>query len=185
MNRLPGQKGKTMERTRINLEIKTAILNMLIAIEYTHTYAFIIRDNGLVKACIVENADDVLPLVTICERNSKSHGGVFGIRMWNSNTAFSIIKEYARETITMCSVSDFENGYKEAKENGYFGNRGNYAEDMFALITNGTQNDSKNAKCTECGDVIVNGEHIQVKLWNATVTTETTINNLYKANKTA
>ena len=179
------QGDKTMTRTAINLEIKNAILNTLFAIEYTHTYAFIIRDNGLVKACIVENADDVLPLVTICERNSKSHGGVFGVRMWNSNTAFGIIKEYARETITMCSVAEFENEYRTAKENGYFGNRGNYAEDMFAFITGATQNTSKNAKCTECGDVVLNGEHIQVKLWNATVTTETTMNNLLKANKTA
>ena len=167
-------------RTTQNIEIKNHILNMLTAIEYTHTYAFIIRDNGLVKACIVENADDVLPLVTICERNSKSHGGIFGIRMWNSNTAFSIIKTYARETITMCSVAEFENGYKTAKENGYFGNRGNYAEDMITILTGATQNESKNAKCTECGDIVLNGEHIQVKLWNATVTTETTVNNLYK-----
>ena len=167
-------------RTTLNAEIKSFILNLLIAIEYTHTYGFAIRDNGMVKVAIVENADNILNFITVCERNSKSHGGVFGIRMWNSNKAFEIIKEYSRELITICSVQEFERIYKERKENGYKGNRGNLLEELFCELTNAKQNDNPNAKCIDCGDVVLNSEHIQLKLWNATVTTEPTIRNLYK-----
>ena len=174
-----------MTRTAMNLEMKMYILNRLFEVEYTSTYGFGIRDNGLVKVAIVEHADDILPMITYCEPNSKSHGGVYGVRMWNNKEAFEIIKEYAREEIIICSVKEFEAEYKEAKENGFNGNRGNFLEYKFASVTGAKLNDNPNAKLTDCGDAVLNGEHIQLKLWNATVTTETTINNFYKANKTA
>lgn len=155
-------------RTKAYYEIKMRILTLLSHVEATHTYALIIRDDGCVKAAIIENADDLLPLVTVCELSGRDG---FKVRMWNSKEAFNIIKTYARELITLSTVREFEEAYKNAKENGYSGNRGNFAEDLFALITGGKQNDSKTAKCTECGDVNVNGEEIQVKLWNATITT--------------
>ena len=163
-------------RTNENIEVKTMILNRLAMVESTHTYAIAIRDNGFVKAVIIENANDVLPLVTVCERNSKSHGGVYGVRIWNSKKAFEIMKEYAREIITLCTVEEFERRYKEEKENGFTGNRGNLFEIMFSEITGAEMNDNPTAKCTECGDVRLNGEEIQLKLWNATVTTEPQVN---------
>ena len=162
-----------------NEEMKMVILDRLNAVEFTHVYAFAIREDKMVKAVIVENADEIMPLITYCERNSKSHGGVWGVRMWNAREAFEVIKEYAREIIPMCSVKEFEAIYTEHKANGYSGNRGNLFEDMFADFTNGTQNEDPTAKCTECGDVIVNGEHIQCKFWNATVTTEPQVNRFY------
>lgn len=163
-------------RTMENNEVKMMILNRLASVEYTHTYAFAIRDDGMVKAVIIENADDVMPLITICERNSKSHGGVYGVRIWNSKKAFEIMKQYAREIITLCTVEEFERRYKEEKENGFTGNRGNLFEIMFSEITGAEMNDNPTAKCTECGDVRLNGEEIQLKLWNATVTTEPQVN---------
>lgn len=169
----------TTNRTMENNEVKTMILNRLAVVESTHTYAIAIRDNGIVKAAIIENADDVLPLVTVCEINSKSHGAVYGVRIWNSKTAFEIIKSYAREVITLCTVKEFERRYKEAKENGYKGNRGNFFEVMFSEVTGAEMNDDPTAKCTECGDVRLNGEEIQLKLWNATVTTEPQVNRFY------
>lgn len=162
-----------------NEAIKNVILTRLSTVEFTHTYAFAIRDEKMVKAVIVENADEIMPLITYCERNAISHGGVFGVRMWNSNKAFEIIKDYAREIIPICSVKEFERIYQEKKSNGYKGNRGNFFEDTFAEITGGVQNENKTAKCTECGDVVVNNEHIQVKYWNATVTTEPQVNRFY------
>ena len=162
-----------------NEEMKMVILDRLNTVEFTHVYAFAIREDKMVKAVIVENADEIMPLITYCERNSKSHGGVWGVRMWNAREAFEVIKEYAREIIPMCSVKEFETIYAERKANGYSGNRGNLFEDMFADFTNGTQNENPTAKCTECGDVIVKGEHIQCKFWNATVTTEPQVNRFY------
>ena len=43
----------------------------------------------------------------------------------------------------------------------------------------GIRPEKRTAKCTESGDMIVNGEHIQLKLWNATITDEKTVNNFY------
>ena len=155
-------------RTKAYYQIKMKTLELLARVEYTHTYAFIIRDNGMVKAAIVEEADTIMPFITVCELTGRDG---YKVRMWNSREAFTTIKEYARELITLCSVKEFEASFATAKGNGYFGNRGNFGEDLFATITGATQMTSKTAKCTECGDVILNGEHIQVKLWNATVTT--------------
>lgn len=162
-----------------NEEIKRTVLNRLAMVEATHTYAIAIKDNKMVKAAIVENADEVLPLITYCELNSKSHGAVYGVRIHGTKANFDLLKEYAREIIPMCSVEEFERTYVESKKNGYTGNRGNLFEDMFAQFTGGKQNESKTAKCTECGDVNVNGEEIQVKYWNATVTTEPQVNRFY------
>ena len=163
-----------------NETIKAVILDRLATVEYTNTYAFAIRDEKMVKAVIVENADEILPLITYCERNAESHGATWGVRINNRNDVFAIIKDYAREIIPMYSTREFERMYLEAKENGYKGNRGNFFEDKFAVFTNGIQNENKSAKCTECGDVVVNGEHIQVKFWNATVTTEKQVNKFYE-----
>ena len=164
-----------MDRSTQNAEIKAYILKSLSEVEFTHTYGFIIRDAKMVKLAIVENADEIMEFITVCEKNAKSHGAEYGVRMWNSNTAFKIIKSYAREIITLESVAKFESDYQTAKKNGYYGNRGNYGEDLAARVTGGIQNTSKNAKCTECGDMVLNGEHIQIKLWNATVTTESQV----------
>lgn len=162
-----------------NEAIKNVILERLAEVEYTHTYAFAIRDEKMVKAVIVENADEILPLITYCEKNAESHGATWGVRMNNRNDIFAIIKEYAREIIPMYSTREFERMFLEAKENGYKRNRGNFFEDKFAELTGGEQNPNTSAKCTECGDVILNGEHIQCKFWNATVTTETQVNKFY------
>ncbi len=167
-------------KTNSNETIKMMVLNKLAEVEYTNTYAFAIRDEKMVKAVIVENADEILPLITYCERNAKSHGAVWGVRMWNSKEAFEIIKEYAREIIPMYSTIEFERLYLEAKENGYKRNRGNFFEDKFAEITGSIQNTNPRAKCVECGDVILNNEHIQCKFWNATVTTEPQVNRFYQ-----
>lgn len=161
-----------------NVEIKNMILNTLAEIEYTHTYAFAIREHGMVKAAIVENADEILPLVTIAEKQASSHGAPWGVRMCNKQSCFEIIKAYAREVIDICSVDYLEAEYKTHGNRGG-NNRGHIFETLFNERVQGTRPTSKNAKCIDTGDVIVNGEHIQCKFWNATVTTETTMQSLY------
>lgn len=162
-----------------NEEVKAMILNRLAEVEFTHTYAFAIRDEKMVKAVVVENADEVLPLVTYCERNAESHGAVWGVRMLNSRATFETLKEYANAIIPLCTINEFENRLLERRENGIKENRGNLFEVYFSEMTGGIMNENKSAKCTECGDVVVNGVHIQCKLWNATITTEPQVNRFY------
>lgn len=162
-----------------NIEMKTIILNDLAKVEFTHTYAIAIKDNKRVKAAIVENAEKIMPMITVCELQAKSHGAPWGIRVNGVKENFALIKEYAREVIDICSVKEFEYIYSTQGNRGN-NNRGHIFERMCAEVMGGFQADSKTAKCIDCGDIIVNGEHIQCKLWNATVTTETTIKNFHK-----
>lgn len=162
-----------------NETLKNVILDRLAEVEFTHTYAFAIREDKMVKAAIVENADEILPFLTYCAETAKSKGADWGVRMNGTMEMFAIIKEYAREILPMYSTREFERMYLESKANGYSGNRGNFFEDKFAELTGGEQNENPSAKCTECGDVFVNGEHIQCKYWNATVTTESQVNRFY------
>ena len=159
-----------------NEEMKNLILGGLSAIESTHTYAFAIRENHMLKACIVENADDILHMVTYCERRAESKGGYWGVRMINSRESFNIIKAYAREVIDLCSIDYFESVYAEQKYGK--GNRGNCFEHILAEAIGAEMNTAQNAKLIDCGDIRVNGEEIQCKLYNATITDERTLANL-------
>ena len=163
-----------------NKEMQMFILDRLAQVEYTNTYVFAIRTKGMLQAAIVENANDILPLVTYCERQASSKGGVWGVRMWNAEAAFEIIREYAREIIDICSVREFEQSYEEAGgKKAIPGYKGEWFERLFVRTVGGERPESRTAKCTECGDVILNGEHLQLKLWNATITTEKQVNKFY------
>lgn len=172
-------------KTRIgndNKEMKAMLLDRLAKVEYTDIYGFAIRDKKMVKYCKVEHAMDILPMITYCEPQATSKGANCGVRMWNSEAAFEIIKAYASEIIPICSVDEFENGYQQAcAENGkkIDGYRGEWFERLVAKMLGGIRPEKRTAKCTESGDMIVNGEHIQLKLWNATITDEKTVNNFY------
>ena len=163
-----------------NKEMKMVILNRLEEIEYTHTFVFAIRDNGFVKAAEVENAPDILPMITYCERQASSHKSPWGVRMWNSSSAFEIIKAYASRIWTLCSVEEFERTYEEAGgKKAIPGYRGEWFERLFIQFVGGTRPENRAAKCIDSGDVILDGKHLQLKLWNATISDERTVNNLY------
>lgn len=164
-----------------NQEMKQYILDRLAQVEYTDTYVFAIRDHKMVKAVEVENAHDVLPLITYCERQASSHGSPWGVRMWNSTAAFEIIKAYASRIWTLCSVEEFETTYQEAGGRKLDGYRGEWFERLFVKYVGGVRPEKRTAKCTECGDVILDGKHLQLKLWNATITTEPQVNRFYAA----
>ena len=172
------RKGKVNEMRKDNTEIKEMILTRLAEIEYTHTYIFAIDDGAIIRGAIVENADDILPLITVAERQAKSHGSVWGVRMRPAQISYDIIRKHATEIFDVCSKDYMENEFK-TNGNGGSNNRGHIFERLCAEVLGGVQNTKKNAKCTESGDINVNGKHYQVKFWNATVTTETTVNNLY------
>ena len=162
-----------------NEEIKKVILDRLSVVEFTHTYALGFYENGMIKAAIVENADAILPLITYAEPQASSHKSVWGVRVYGIKANFEIMKTYAREVIDLCSIESFEREYAEHGNRGN-NNRGHIFERLCAEIMGGRQMESKTAKCTESGDIEVKGEHIQCKLWNATVTTEPQVNRFYK-----
>ena len=156
-----------------NVEIKMNTLAILEEIEYTSTYAFAIREDKMVKMAIVENANQILPSLTYCEKRGKD----WVVRMLNTKEMFETIKDYAREIIDLCSISAFEEIYVTQGNRGG-NNRGHIFEKLCADRLGGYQVEKKNAKCIDCGDIVANGEHIQCKLWNASVTTEITMLNL-------
>lgn len=162
-----------------NENVKMEILNTLFEIEYTHTYAFGIKENKMIKCAIVENAEEILPLITISERQATKKNSVWGVRMHGTVADFQIIKEHAREIFEVCSVEEMEKEYTEHGNRGS-NNRGHIFERLCAEVMGGTQANNMTAKCIDTGDIIVNGEHIQCKFYNATVTTEPTMNNLYR-----
>jgi hypothetical protein len=81
----------------------------------------------------------------------------------------------------LCSVEEFETTYQEAGGRKLDGYRGEWFERLFVKYVGGTRPEKRNAKCTECGDVILDGKHLQLKLWNATITTEPQVNRFYAA----
>lgn len=164
-----------------NEAMKAIILDRMAKVEYTDTFAFAIRTKGIVQAAIVENASDILPMVTYCERLASKKGEGWNVRMWNAESAFKIIRDYAREIIDLCSVEEFEESYLEAGGNKAIpGYRGEWFERWFVKIVGGERPENRQAKCTETGDVILNGEHIQLKLWNASVGNEKTSARFYE-----
>ena len=163
-----------------NIEMKRFILGRLAKVEYTNSYVFATRRNGMIEAIEVDHAEDILPFITYCEQQASSHGAPWGVRMWNSEAAFEIIRSYASRIWTLCSVKDFEESYQAAggkkKIPGY---RGEWFERLFVKYVGGERPENRCAKCTECGDVILDGKHLQLKLWNATITTEPQVNRFY------
>lgn len=159
-----------------NPEIKKMVLDRLASVEFTHTYLFNYREKGMVRAAIVEDADEILPLITYAEHHEgKKHNG-WAIRMDGCKANVEIIKTYAREIFDVCTVKFLENEYAVNGRPGS-NNRGHILERLNAEILGGVQNKKSNLDCTLAGDIVVNGEHIQCKMWNATVTTEATVNN--------
>jgi uncharacterized protein YuzE len=165
-----------------NKEMKKFILDRLAMVEYTNTYVFGIHENGLVKAVEVENAPEILPFITYCERRAKSKGETWGVRMWNASAAFEIIKAYASRMWTLCSVHEFEESFEEACEvETISGKRGEWFERMFVKYVGGVRPTDRRAPCTETGDVILDGKHLQLKFWNGTVSEEKQVNRFYEA----
>ena len=163
-----------------NVEMKMYILNRLAEVEATDTYVFAIRHKRMVQAVEVEHAMDILPLITYCEPQASSKGFNYGVRMWNAEAAFEIIRSYASRTWTLCSVAEFEESYQAAGgKKAIAGYRGEWFERLFVKYVGGTRPESRTAKCTQCGDVNLDGKELQLKFWNATVSDERTVNNFH------
>lgn len=170
-----------MKRIDENKAIKLYLIRNYIKCAYKYLeYVHGIRENGRIKAAIVEDFDDIIYNCTICERSASSKGDSYRLRAWNCSESFETIKAYSKQIIDLCSVKEFEDGFKAWKEDGNKGNRGNYFEYLYCIVTGATQVEKANAKFTDSGDVILNGKHQQLKLYNATYTDTETVKNLNK-----
>ncbi len=167
---------------RHNPEMQKYLLAEYHSMAYTSTYSFCVKAHGKVAVAIVNNADiDFLERITYCERNAESHGGYYGLRMRSDAKTQDYIRANAHKLYELGTVKEFEASFQQYKANGNTGNRGDYFEKLFTELVKGTNPEKRNACFTDCGDVVVDNIHYQVKLYNATFTTENTIKRLKKA----
>lgn len=164
---------------RHNPEMQRVLANSYHHVAYTTNYGFCVKTGGKIYAAIVNDVDcETLERITYCERNAESHGGFYGLRMLNNKATMQFILEIASKVFEIGTYKEFENGFNNYRTTNK-GNRGDYFEDVFASLVNGTKPENRAACFTDCGDVIADGIHYQCKLYNATFTTERTIEKTY------
>jgi hypothetical protein len=142
---------------------------------YTHNYVYGYTFNGMVYGAVLHDASDLLPYITTLDRASSKNGGTIQLKYKPNKEQLELIKVNADEILEICSEELLENLYKNSKQN-----RGQIFESLVADKMNGRQSEKKNAKFTDCGDIVVGRTHYQVKYLKATFTDERTLKNLSK-----
>lgn len=142
---------------------------------YTHNYIFGYVAEGMVYGAKVKNANELLKYICTLDRASSKNGGTYQLKYKPNKAQVATIITSATEIREICSVNFLENEYKNRRQN-----RGQIFEELSAKVFDGYQVERKNAKFTDCGDMIVKNEHFQVKFLKATFTDERTLKNLTK-----
>jgi hypothetical protein len=152
------------------------IMNYLITayneLAYTHNYIMGYVAEGMVYGARLENAESLLPYITNLDRASKKNGGTLQLKYKPNKNQIALIIEKATEIKAICTVDYLEKLNSECRQN-----RGQIFETLAAEVFNGKQVEKKNAKFTECGDIVIKERHYQVKYLKATFTDERTIKN--------
>lgn len=156
-----------------NEAIHNYLLSKYNAIAFTHTYIFGYVANGMVYGALVEDARPILPYITCLDCASSKNGGTIQLKFKPNKAQIALIVENADEVRPICTTQFLEDAFRSCKQN-----RGQIFETLSANVFGGEQVTAKNAKFTDCGDIIVNGKHIQVKFQKATFTDERTLQNL-------
>lgn len=160
--------------------MKDMLLDMLECVEFTHSYIFTVYDKaGNMWACVYDNAMDILHNTTYIYTNKN---GKVQVKMDTHRSSMDSIKASADEVISLGTRKDFERYAKQYKNRWGF-NRGYYNEILIAKNLGGKLNKAKNAKLTDCGDMVLDGKHYQLKLYNATVCHENRLVNMMKRGK--
>ena len=133
--------------------LKIAMIRQYNKIAFTHNYIFGFVRNGLVYACMVENAIDLIETLTYIEKRSAG----FNLRYRPNKAQQEIILANATETKILGSFDSFE-----IEKANHKGNRGNCFEDLCTIAWNGEQT-AVNLDFTKGGDIIINGIHYQAK----------------------
>jgi len=157
----------------MNENIKEYLTTEYARLAYTANYVFGYAESGMVYAAMVEDADEILPYVTCLDRASSKNGGTYSLKYKPTKAIAAILRTYASKVFAVCSVEYLENLNRENRQN-----RGQIFEAMVAEILGAETPKAKNAKFTDCGDIIVNNRHYQVKYAKATFTDERTLKNL-------
>jgi len=153
------------------------IMNYLIKsyneLAYTHNYIMGYVAEGMVYGARLENAENILSFITSLDRASKKNGGTLQLKYKPNKKQVAVVIENAVEIKAICTVDYLEKLNKENRQN-----RGQIFEKLVATEFNGYQVEKKNAKFTDCGDIIIKDRHYQVKYLKATYCDERTIKNL-------
>ena len=157
-----------------NINVKaylTAEYNTLAA---THSYIFGYAIKGMVYAARVMDARDILPYIVNLDRASSKNGGTYSIKYKPNMEKIAIIMAHACEIRPICSVDYMEQTFANSPLN-----RGQIFEDMVIKEWKAKPVGGKNAKFTDCGDMMTaDGIQYQVKFNKATFTDEKTLKNL-------
>ena len=140
---------------------------------YTHSYIFGYTVRGTVYAARVMDARDILPYIVSLDHASSKNGGTYSIKYKPNAEKVAIINTAAAEIRPICTVDYMENLFANSKQN-----RGQIFEDMVIKAWHGAPVGGKNAKFTDCGDMVADGIHYQIKFNKATFTDERTLKNL-------
>lgn len=152
---------------------KATLINRYTKGAYTDNYIFGFIRDGFVWACMVENADPLLALISFVEERS---GNGWTLRYRPTKKMQEIILAHSKETKILYSVSEME----DEKVN-YGNNRGMMFESICTKVWNGEQTKA-NLDFTKGGDIIINEIHYQAKFGcskgAASFTNEKTLLNL-------
>lgn len=156
------------------MDIHNDMLNMLECVEYTHSYIFTVYNNkGDMFACVYKNACEVLHKVTTLG----AHNGHTTVKMLPTRANMDYLMDNADMLISLGTRKDFECGAKWYKARWHL-NRGYYNEVVVCKAMHGKLVTCKNACLTDCGDMVVDGVHYQLKYFNATVCHENRLANM-------
>ena len=155
-----------------NEVMKKYLIDSYNALAFTHSYIFGFIQNKMVYGAKVSDAREILPYITTLDRASSKNGGTIQLKYKPTKDQIFVIIESADEIKPICTEEFLENLYKTTKYN-----RGQIFESLSAQVFGGFQVEKKNAKFTDCGDIIVKGTHFQVKYLKATFTDEKTLKN--------
>jgi hypothetical protein len=158
-----------------NITISAYLTSEYNRLAYTHSYIFGYALKGMVYAARVMDARDILPYIATLDRASSKNGGTYALKYKPNMDKIAIIMAHACEIRPICSVDYMEQTFANSKLN-----RGQIFENMVIDSWHGVTVGGKNAKFTDCGDMVVDGVHYQVKFNKATFTDEKTLHNLAK-----
>lgn len=157
----------------MNENIKAYLINGYNKLAYTHSYIFGYIESGMIYGAIVDNGASLLQYITTLDRASSKNGGTYALKYKPNKAMLALIKSSASKIVPIMTEALLEKIKSESNHN-----RGQIFEDEVAKVLKADKPTRQNAKFTECGDVIVNNIHYQVKYLKATFTDERTLHRL-------
>lgn len=155
-----------------NEAIQKYLIDSYNRIAFTHSYIFGYVEGGMVYGAKVADGRKILPYISCLDCASSKNGGTIQLKYKPNRHQISVIIESAEEIRAICSENFLENEFRSTKFN-----RGQIFEKLVAETFGGYQVENKSAKFTDCGDIIVDTIHYQVKYLKATFTDERTLRN--------